>query len=342
MIEPVGINIYRNRAGLNAKPSGYVDAEQVAALRLLLRRLRAEATVRNTFYNDISVYQKVVDHSYPYNILATRIDSGWGTDDHWHANAAVVRPWRQIKVWPNYMVCIPSENKKILARVKNTIGTKVPDKLVFTVDMESGSGFAGPGDHSAAGNWLADELADYAGSRKRVQPYANHWDYVDCWPNMADWLKPRQKTAAYGTNDPGTFAWQYYGGVDYGHVAGYPISNKTFGSWVDYNVIHKPIGQVMVDFGIAKKDWSDMATEKQIEALIDQKITANNATLEAQLKTAFGNDVSDAFHAFAHGGPVGEWHVSDHPHWLKHAGHGALDRLLKLENLYLQLKDKIK
>jgi hypothetical protein len=114
--------------------------------------------------------------------------------------------------------------------------------------VESGPGFAGPGNHSTGANQLAGMLADYAGSWARVEAYANRSDYQSGWPQIDGRLK--KCTASYSTNDPSPYSWQYYGALPYPSPVGYPRSCPPFGSYVDMNVINRGIDQIERDYGV--------------------------------------------------------------------------------------------
>ena len=322
---------YTQRAANVALPTDWQPPfEDVSSIARLFTRVRTAGFQRNTFFNDISEYQAYLDQRYPYPMVATRIDNGWSTDNHWHGNRDAALRMNSIKLWQNYLVYIPNEERAVLSRVKNNLGANPPAKATIMIDMESGQGFAGPGNHSSGANWLADELADYLGTRKRVSPYANTGDYANCWPQLAGWLVPRKNVASYGSFDPGSYAWQYYGALPYPVPGGYPTRVDPFGSYVDFNVIHKSINQILVDFGIKKKEWSDMATEKAIEALIDKKIAAFTA-----------DDTNAAVLTFARGGGTGRWNWRKHPKWAHKEGEGALDRILLLEQEVARLQKQL-
>jgi hypothetical protein len=144
----------------------------------------------------------------------------------------------------------PGQVNATMKRLVDFFGQSAPHKLVVMIDMESGSGFAGPGDHSVGANALANALAVWLGDKRRVLGYANGNDWSLCWSFAPAWMKRVQ--ASYGTQDPGAYAWQYYGGdARWPSPAGYPRSCPPFGANVDMNVIHKPIAQIAADFGLA-------------------------------------------------------------------------------------------
>src|SRR5882757_6806201 len=120
----------------------------------LFAHTRAEDTLYaatgQTFYADISQFQVVVDGTYPYPVLGFRADNGSRTDSNAAAN------WRYCEAHPThirvaipYVVFKPGQSAAIMARLKNLFGNDCPPNIVPEIDMESGSGFAGPGNHSS-------------------------------------------------------------------------------------------------------------------------------------------------------------------------------------------------
>lgn len=251
----------------------------------------------DTFYPDISKYQSVVSSSYDYPILCFRADSGYGTDAHAEANFNAARRNPKVKLCVAYVVYIKGANSAIMSRLHTLFGKACPAGLSFMIDMESGSGFAGPGNHSTEANELADLLAIYAGSRARVVGYANGSDWSGCWPTHPTWLK--RITARYGTTDPKTYGWQYSDGSGKWPVPhGYPAPKG-----VDMNVIHKPIAEILTDFGAPTPEEDDMsaADVAAINAHID-------ATVKAQVAAAvkaLGDHIDAQASKLAHGVPGG-------------------------------------
>jgi len=171
----------------------------------------------------------------------------------------------------------PGQGHAIFDRVKTFFGGKAPAKLAVMIDMESGDQFAGPGDHSSGANELAELFAIWLGSRKRVIGYANGGDWANNWPTRPSWLK--RFTAAYGTHDPGTFGWQYYGATSDPTLTGYPRSCPPFGSNVDMNVIHQPIGDIVTAFGLTKEFTMTPTEEAKIKAMIDARADRTEAMI---------------------------------------------------------------
>lgn len=235
----------------------------------------------DTFYADWSKYQTVVTDEYPCSIAAFRADSGYDVDPHAEANWAFCQHSPKIQLVIAYVVFIPGAGAEILGRLKHLFGAHAPAKLAVMIDMESGSGFAGPGNHSVQGQALADSLASWLGGKKRVCGYANHYDWATNWPTRAPWLK--RVTASYGSDDPGTYGWQYSGGTATPAPVGYPRSCPPFGSAVDMNVIHKPIEDILTDFGITQEDDMSAADVTAINAHTDAALAAFAVKVEGDL-----------------------------------------------------------
>lgn len=239
---------YTERAGLTPRPADFQEKKLSLPVRLLAA-LRPAATSGVTFWSDVSEFQPVINSSYPYHVVAFRVDNGWRRDNHAYANWSFIHASSQIDLAIGYVVYIPGQLNAVLARVKALFGDTPPKKLALMIDMESGAGFAGPGNHSADANHWVDAFAAYLGSRKKVVAYANHSDFAYCWPGLPSDIK--RVTASYGGPNPGTYGWQYFGGLtQYGSPSGWPRSCAPFGSWVDMDVFNHPLSAVLLDFGI--------------------------------------------------------------------------------------------
>lgn len=241
---------YAQRAGVNERPPLFVEpsAPAFAKAAALLRRAVSPYTV----FADISEFQPVISDAYEHPMVSFRADTGWRLDNHAWANWNYVKHASHIEVALSYVVFIPGQNAAILSRLKSLFGSTCPNKLAIMVDMESGYGFAGPGNHSWEANQLLDELVAWTGSRAKVVAYANGYDFASCWPTAPSWVK--KITASYGTQDPGTWGWQYFGGMSqYSSPYGMPRSSAPFGSWVDMNVVHRTLAQIKSDLGMTSK-----------------------------------------------------------------------------------------
>lgn len=241
------IEAYQQRAANVARPLDYTEsAFWVDPDALMLTAINSRV-----FWTDISHFQPVVNATYPSPLICCRSFTGYGLDETIQANWAECEGWDQIKLFMSYGVVIPGQLAAYQTNVINTFGKEAPPQLVLMPDMESGKGFAGPGDHSKEGNaWLA-WMAEYLGDDRRTIAYANHYDFADNWPTLTKGIK--RITAAYGTQDPGTYAWQFKGGSNkYGVQTGFPTGMSPFGTYVDLNTIGRPIDQVLLNFGITK------------------------------------------------------------------------------------------
>jgi hypothetical protein len=244
---------YARRAGVAERPAIWVDdltdTEHVA-VALTAHPLFAAAANR-VFFADTSTYQPFYDSTYPHPVASFRADTGYRADSkaagNWQVISRLIESGK-VRVVIAYVVYIPGNNQGILTRVRELFGQSCPDRLCFRVDVESGPGFAGPGNHSTGANQLAGMLADYAGSWARVEAYANRSDYQSGWPQIDGRLK--KCTASYSTNDPSPYSWQYYGALPYPSPVGYPRSCPPFGSYVDMNVINRGIDQIERDYGV--------------------------------------------------------------------------------------------
>lgn len=207
-----------------------------------------------TFYCDISEFQPPYDSTYPYPAVAFRVFNGYRVDK----NAAV--NWQQMQTdiatgklrvtWP-YVVFVPGALTATIAGLKAVFGANPPASIRIAPmnDMESGSGFAGPGNHSAEANQWMLSITNWLTSTKKQLGYANAGDWANCWPQHDAALL--RVTAAYNAKNPGTYAWQYAGGnMSYPIPSGYPRSVAPFGAYVDINVINRTIDQIEADFGM--------------------------------------------------------------------------------------------
>lgn len=263
------LEAYGLRAGNGGPPAGHAWSLPATAEEAAPASVTSNAT--RTVWVDGSSYQRVVTDAYPEPMFAFRGDTGHGTDHNAAPNWAWCERTPRCQVALSYLVLIPGNEAEILARMRNLLGAHPdPGKLAVMVDMESGREFAGPGDHSASGNKMAELIAGWLGDQRRVVPYANRYDYTSNWPHMVSWLKPREITASYSAAWPGTWGQQYYGGMNFPTPAGLPRSMAPFGSNVDLNVAHASIATIRAQLGLG--DWTDMATEAQVEAAVTAAI----------------------------------------------------------------------
>lgn len=241
---------YSQRAGHNPPPVGWVEPPDDADHEVFA----ALAATTHTFHADVSEFQKLYDNSYPYPMVAIRGDNGGRLDYNFASNhhRVTADPKNQVEVV--YVVYRTDVSiGTVLNRLKTVLGATCPPKVAFRVDMESGSGFAGPGDHSSGANAWVAALTAY--SRKppylRIDGYANGGDWSNNWRTRPNGLK--RILADYSSSLPGGyFGYQYFGGMtQYPSPPGFPRSCPPFGAWVDMNVVMRPISQIVVDYGVA-------------------------------------------------------------------------------------------
>jgi hypothetical protein len=288
---------YYSRAVNQVKPPGYAELPDEHDHETFAAAFPRTASA-NTFLNDVSEFQPPVDSRYPYAAIDCRAHSGWRLDNNAVPNRNFLYGPKndhiRLKMW--YGVAIENQLAVFKRDLINLLGKECPPFTVFMVDMESGTGFAGPGNHSAMGNAYLEFLAEYSGSTRRVFPYANYPDFINCWPGLLNWARSRRWLAAYTSTEPSFahYGWQYGGGnPNWGSPAGYPRKNANFGSYVDYNVIHHTIDWLLQDMGFVKqdgpvvaKDWWDTVNEDQALAVMKKALAS--AEGQAAIKKAVG------------------------------------------------------
>lgn len=279
-------SVYQLRAGAVERPADWADPYAVHGLDH--DALAAEATAGRTFFADVSTYQPLIDSSYPYPVFGFRADSGSSTDSNAAGNWAYCdqHPDRVPVVLP-YVIFKPGRSGAVFTRLKNLFGSQCPPQVVPEIDMESGTQFAGPGDHSAEANDLAVTLAGWSGKQAKTQGYANAPDWAGNWPNSPGWMKRRLAAYSSGATPDTYYARQYYGALPYASPAGYPRACPPFGGYVDMNVIPRSIDQILADYGITPED--DMPLT---DTDIDKIATAVwHHQMQGQLTTAYQADV---------------------------------------------------
>lgn len=309
---------YGQRAGANPEPARWAH-DFATAHADLEAALAATATTGWAFWADIAEFQRVVDGTYPYGQLAIRLDTGWRLDNHAKANHAAVQKIAHIEALIGYVVFVPGQSKAILSRIKNAFGAHLEGIAPMT-DMESGSGFAGPGNHSSEANDFVNELAAATSDRKREVGYANGGDWANNWPTRPPWLK--RITANYGTQAPSTWGWQYYGGLSYPTPTGFPRACKPFGSWVDMNARKTTHNALLDELGL---DWLSMATEAQLDAKIAAAVKASETRQQKWTISTIINAMRALVRGDKHG-PFGP----DNTMWVDDAGGGVYGRFEKL------------
>lgn len=238
---------YTLRAGANPRPVDWAEPPDPHDHRALA----ALATSSLVVYADIAEFQPPLDSSYPYQMIACRVDNGSRLDNNISVNWARASSDPKIRIFVGYLVFQSGALSGVMARIKQVFGKTCPGKVVFRIDMESGSQFAGPGDHSAEANQWVAALAAYMATATREDGYANSGDWSGLWSNIPHGFK--RVLADYTDQLPaGWYGYQYYGGLDYPTPAGLPRSCPPFGAWVDMNVTYRTIDQMMSDYGLAQ------------------------------------------------------------------------------------------
>jgi hypothetical protein len=184
----------------------------------------------DSFFADVSEFQRVVDDSYPYQLFSFRSNDGTYQDHNfaknyaWAVKAAdsgklacfiVYSYWR-----PNWLDTVNTHKSMV-----GQAGGPHP-KMISMIDVESGGNPGG--NHSDGINRAYWNLAGWLGGTKRVIGYANRGDFNTMWPTRPDGL--RVIGAGYGHNPklPGQIAHQYTNGQGYG--GGLPEGAAPFGN----------------------------------------------------------------------------------------------------------------
>lgn len=300
------------RSTTRAKPADYkADEFKSRQIAALFTKFRTMAGLQS-FCADASYYQPYFDKTYPWRWANHRLDSGYFIDEKAVGNYKLLTTWPQILVIENYTVFIPSTYKAMLQRIKDFYHTNgLSPKVVVKIDMESGSGFAGPGDHSTDANWLANELADVMGSQERVLRYGNTPDYDACWSHPLAWLPARDCIAGYSSNEPAHphLTWQYFGGMtQYPSPAGYPRSVAPFGSYIDLNVAHMSVAALATKYGLTTGEELDVTAVQTLtkainasEAAVQAAIKASEDSLYNRIWATLHTSLVNGFYAILHG-----------------------------------------
>jgi len=258
---------YLARAGLNPEPLDHVHLMETAH-RDFEHFLEFFSATSRLIWADISEFQQVVDSTYPYPVLAIRLDTGYRLDNHAVSNHRAVSNIAHIDALIGYAVFIPGQSKAILNRIKNAFGSQ-PDFAIMT-DMESGPGFAGPGNHSSEANEFVAQCEAWTHDAARELGYANDPDWKSNWSSPLPWM--HKVIAHYGSDFvPGYFAQQYYGGLNYPTPTGLPRACKPFGSWVDLNTAAMTLTTLQDSLGL---DWLSMATKADVQAAVTEAVQA--------------------------------------------------------------------
>lgn len=265
-----------DRASANPRPDNWVEPRlALSHTEKLGQEFAANAL---SFHADISEFQPYYNSSYPYNGISFRVFNGNRVDykavGNWAAIQQDIASGKIKYVFP-YVVFMPGKLGATIAGLQAVFGASPPPtiKIAPMNDMESGAGFAGPGNHSAEANQWMLSITNWLNNAKKKLGYANAGDWASCWPQFpGDMFRV---CAAYNAKDPGLYCWQYAGGnQNYPIPAGYPRSVSPFGTYVDINVIKRTPDQIAADFG--------MADLPQDQGEIDMFLIADPIAGEAQ------------------------------------------------------------
>src|SRR6478609_9774568 len=187
----------------------------------------AAVPVTDTLYADVSEWQRPVDDSYPYRVIAIRSNDGTHRDEKWATNYEWCKRRCDdgaLDFFIVYFVWRPNWEQAV-ATHKDLVGEPHP-RMVVMIDVETWGGQI-RGDQSAGLNGAYSALVDWLGHPQRVIGYGNRGDLDELWPQKPDGL--RLVMAAYGTNPsyPGRIAHQYTNGQGFG--GGLPEGADPFG-----------------------------------------------------------------------------------------------------------------
>src|SRR6201991_3203234 len=187
----------------------------------------AAVPVTDTLYADVSEWQRPVDDSYPYRVIAIRSNDGTYRDRNWASNYA----WCKRRCDEDALVFfivyfVWRQNwQQTVDTLKDLVGQPHP-RMAVMIDVESWQGQI-TGNQSDGLNKAYQAIADWLGDRRRVIAYGNRGDLNSLWPDKPVGL--RIVLAAYGSNPgyPGKIAHQYTNGEGYG--GGLPEGCPPFG-----------------------------------------------------------------------------------------------------------------
>jgi len=213
------------RAGSQIDPmpwlAGALDPETMLTV--------AAVPLTDTLYADVSEWQRPVDDSYPYRVIAIRSNDGTYRDKNWASNYA----WCKRRCDENALVFfivyfVWRQNwQQTVDTLKNLVGQRHP-RMAVMIDVESWQRQI-IGNQSDGLNNAYRAIADWLGDRRRVIAYGNRGDLNSLWPYKPVGL--RIVLASYGSNPgyPGKIAHQYTNGEGYG--GGLPEGCPPFGKW---------------------------------------------------------------------------------------------------------------
>jgi hypothetical protein len=175
----------------------------------------------------VSEWQRPVDDSYPYQLIAIRSNDGTHRDRNWTPNYA----WCKRRCDENALVFfivyfVWRQNwQQTVNTLKDLVGQPHP-KMAVMIDVESWQGQI-TGNQSDGLNKAYQAIADWLGDRRRVIAHGNRGDLNNLWPDKPVGL--RIVLASYGSNPdyPGKIAHQYTNGEGFG--GGLPEGCPPFG-----------------------------------------------------------------------------------------------------------------
>lgn len=270
----------------------------------------------DTLYADVSEWQRPVNDSYPYPVLAIRATDGTYVDHNFATNYAWMRnalDSGKLTFGIVYTYVRPGNWQANAQAVIDTINANggLDPRVAIMLDVESGGN--GRYNQSAAINGLYDKMADYTGNPARVIGYGNVGDLNTMWPQQPPGL--RLVIAGYGNNPdyPGKVAHQYTDGNGYG--GGLPEGAPPFGNCDMNSADGLTPKQFAAACGIDTGDTAAFArpTRSQIEGWRTDFLT----TLGKQW-TARAAGWEGAFH--------GAKRAVAQPHWTGAAAAAAHDR----------------
>ncbi|MGC5249488.1 hypothetical protein ACPXB3_21490 [Gordonia sp. DT219] len=241
-----------------------------------------------TVWADVSEWQRPVDDSYPYRMIAIRANDGTYRDRNWDSNYGWCRSAAdsgRLDCFIVYLVYRPNW-KQTLDTIKSMVGSPHP-KMIVMVDVESWGGQIA-GDQSAGIDALVSGLRAWCG---RVIAYMNPNDSF-LWPGRpADVPMIVPRYASSRPSMTGMIGWQYTDGSGYG-PSGWPQGAAPFGA-CDMNYTDLSTTDFAAQCGIGED--IDMAAKDDIIGFIRDYVGP------------IGSDVKDIRQQLTGGRDAGEY-----------------------------------
>lgn len=218
----------------------------------------------NARWADVSEWQRTVDDSYPYPIIAIRSNDGTYRDKVFGANHAWCRRAADDGRLDCFIVyCVYRENwQQTFDTLRDQVGAPHP-KMIVMIDVESWGGQI-RGNQTGGINALIGAAATWLGDRRRVIAYGNIGDLDSLWPG-----KPTDIgliVAGYSASKPtypGRIGWQYTDGTGYG-PKGSPQGAPPFGD-CDMNTADVTSAQFAASRGITGGFLMALTDQQQTE-----------------------------------------------------------------------------